>query len=78
MVNPEVFLQTLNVKLKSEHQAVCVRALIDTGSQKFCILKDTAERMVYIAIREKAAVHSFFWKWNYGTSQISLLQDQVR
>lgn len=35
MGSPKVILQTLKVKLRSEHQEVCVRALIDTGSQKF-------------------------------------------
>ena len=58
MDNPKVFLQTLKVKLKSDRQEVCVHALIDTGSQKSYILKDTAEKMGYVALQEGAVVHS--------------------
>jgi len=48
--NPKVFLQTLKLILKSDTQEVCVRVLIDTGSQKSYILKNTAERMGYVEV----------------------------
>jgi hypothetical protein len=50
MDNPKVFLQTLKVMPKSDTQEVCIGALIDTGSHKPYILKDTAERMGYVAL----------------------------
>jgi len=55
--NLKVFLQTLKVMLKSDIKEVCVRALIDTGSQKSYIIKKTAEKMSYVALREKEVVH---------------------
>ena len=60
MDNPKVFLQTLKVMLKSDTREVCVRALIDTGSQKSYILKNTAERIGYVALREEKVVHRLF------------------
>ena len=58
--NPKVFLQTLKVMLKSDIQEVCVCTLIDTGSQKSYILKKTAEKMGYVALREENGVHCLF------------------
>jgi len=60
MDNPKVFLQTLKVMLKSDIQEVCVHALIDNGSQKSYILKNTAERMGYVGLS--------VWRSNDGTS----------
>jgi hypothetical protein len=60
MDNLKVFFQTLKVKQKSDRQEVCVHAVIDTGSQKSYILKDTVERMGYVALQEEAVVHSVF------------------
>ena len=55
-----MFLQTLKVMLKSDTREVCVLALIDTGSQKSYILKNTAARMGYGALREEEVVHCLF------------------
>jgi hypothetical protein len=60
MDNPKVFLQTLKVMLKSDTREVSVLALIDTGSQKSYILKNTAARMGYGALREEEVVHCLF------------------
>jgi hypothetical protein len=60
MDNPKVFLQTLKLMLKSDTLEVCVRALIDTGSQKSYIFKNTAKRMGYVALREVEVVHCLF------------------
>ena len=56
----EVFLQTLVVKLRGENTERCVRAIIDTGSQKSYITEAAATEMEYLPIREENMIHSLF------------------
>ncbi|XP_018394550.1 PREDICTED: uncharacterized protein LOC108773288 [Cyphomyrmex costatus] len=58
--NPQVFLQTLRVKLRNSDAEYIVRAIIDTGSQRSYILKQTAEMMGYEPVGEQLITHSLF------------------
>ncbi|XP_018392804.1 PREDICTED: uncharacterized protein LOC108771895 [Cyphomyrmex costatus] len=58
--NPQVFLQTLRVKLRNSDAEHIVRAIIDTGSQRSYILKQTAEMMGYEPVGEQLITHSLF------------------
>jgi hypothetical protein len=51
--NARVLFHTLKVKLKSDRYELPVLAFIFNGSQISKILKDTAERMSYVLLREK-------------------------
>ncbi|GFV20132.1 hypothetical protein TNCV_4194301 [Trichonephila clavipes] len=45
---PNVFLQTMKIKLVSDVKEVLVRAVLDSGYQETYILKSLAEEMEYI------------------------------
>lgn len=56
----QVFLQTLVVKLRGYNTERCVRAIIDTGSQKSYITEAAVAEMEYLPIREENMIHSLF------------------
>ncbi|GIY52761.1 reverse transcriptase [Caerostris extrusa] len=59
----DVLLQTLVVYLYGNDGNFPVRALIDTGSQKSCITKETVSKMSYEPIRAEDMIHNLFWWW---------------
>lgn len=58
--DPEVFLQTLQVKLVNGQQERTVRAIIDTGSHRSYILGRVAESLGYDVEERRTMVHSLF------------------
>ncbi|KAJ8918883.1 hypothetical protein NQ315_011175, partial [Exocentrus adspersus] len=58
--SPLIFLQTLRISLKCAHGLQEVRALIDSGSQRSYILKDTVDRLGYKPKRREKLVHCLF------------------
>ncbi|KAJ8964448.1 hypothetical protein NQ317_005384 [Molorchus minor] len=56
----QVFLQTLLVELRSDICTKCVRAIIDTGSQRSYINKFIADEMGYESLREETLIHALF------------------
>ncbi|KAJ8978051.1 hypothetical protein NQ317_015232 [Molorchus minor] len=56
----QVFLQTLLVELRSDSGTKCVRAIIDTGSQRSYINKFIADEMGYESLREETLIHALF------------------
>ena len=65
--DPEVFLQTLRVKLFNGPREITIRAVIDTGSQKSYVTKEAAARVEYIPISEQLISHSLFGGQRSGT-----------
>lgn len=57
---PEVYLQTLVIVLKNNNKERKVRALIDTGSMRSYILRDTALAMDFIPVGGELISHSVF------------------
>ena len=57
---PEVYLQTLRVKLTNASKECVVRVLIDTGSHRSYIKHDVASKMGYIPIETRLLTHSLF------------------
>ncbi|GFY57167.1 DUF1758 domain-containing protein [Trichonephila inaurata madagascariensis] len=59
---PNVFLQTMKIKLVSDVKEVLVRANLDSGFQETHILKSLAKEMeyIYIPIRKETLIHSLF------------------
>ncbi|GBN10296.1 hypothetical protein AVEN_54463-1 [Araneus ventricosus] len=57
---PKVFLQTLKAKMISDKKEVSIRIILDSGSQRSCILKRLAIEMGYIPVRKETLVHSLF------------------
>jgi hypothetical protein len=55
----QVFLQTLRVTLRGEGDRQ-VRVLMDSGSQRSYVRKDTASCMKYTPIGEEELIHGFF------------------
>ncbi|KAK2578820.1 hypothetical protein KPH14_011854 [Odynerus spinipes] len=64
--DPQVFMQTLRVKLRNDHSEIVIRAIIDTGSQKSYITEEAAARMCYDSIAEQVMSHSLFGGWKSG------------
>ncbi|GFY18183.1 DUF1758 domain-containing protein [Trichonephila clavipes] len=58
--SPRVFLQTLKLKMVCGNKEIPVRAILDSGSQKYYVLKSVAEKMGYIPLRKKILIHSLF------------------
>ena len=58
--SPEVYLQTLLVRVKSDTKTRVVRALIDSGSQRSYILKKTAESIQMKPEGEEQIIHDLF------------------
>lgn len=58
--DPEVFLQTLRVKLTNGSKEHVVRAIIDTGSHRSYVLGSAAERLGYEVLERKTMIHSLF------------------
>lgn len=56
----QVFLQTLRVTIKGDRGSKVVRALVDTGSQRSYILKDTATQLYCQPKRVEKVVHCLF------------------
>ncbi|XP_051157994.1 uncharacterized protein LOC127279597 [Leptopilina boulardi] len=65
--DPEVFMQTLKVKLCNENKGISVRVVIDTGSQKSYITKEMCKLIGYEPISEQLMIHSLFGGKNSGT-----------
>ena len=58
--DPEVFLQTLPVKLCNGQEEMIIRAVIDSGSQKSYVTMEAATRIKYVPIGEQLLSHSIF------------------
>ncbi|XP_015121270.1 uncharacterized protein LOC107044037 [Diachasma alloeum] len=58
--DPEVFLQTLRVKITNGKKERVVRAIIDTGSHCSYVLASTAQSMNYEILESKTMIHSLF------------------
>lgn len=56
----QVFLQTLAVKIRGQNKERTIRAIIDTGSQRSYILKETANKMGYTPKRKITLIHNLF------------------
>ncbi|XP_076247890.1 uncharacterized protein LOC143187553 [Calliopsis andreniformis] len=65
--DPEVFMQTLRVKLRKGDVETIVRAVIDTGSQKSYITEDAATLVEYEPTAERLMTHSLFGGQKSGT-----------
>ncbi|XP_054279009.1 uncharacterized protein LOC128997397 [Macrosteles quadrilineatus] len=59
-VHTEVFLQTFLVKIRNQNRERTARALIDTGSQRSYILKNTAKEFGYDIVRKEKLAHALF------------------
>ena len=60
MRDPEVYLQTLRVKVRSDTRECDVRVIIDTGSQKSYVKSEIASAMNYDSLRSVEITHSLF------------------
>lgn len=58
--DPEVFMQTLCIKLRNGDKELIARAIIDTGSQKSYITQEAANCLGYDPIAEQLMSHSLF------------------
>ena len=56
----EALLQTLQVYIETSGKRRKVRALIDTGSQRSYILKNTAKEMGYTPVGSESLIHTLF------------------
>lgn len=65
--DPEVFMQTVKIKLCNGNTQKVVRAVIDTGSQKSYITKEMCKVIGYEPIAEQLMIHSLFGGRNSGT-----------
>ncbi|XP_042906732.2 uncharacterized protein [Parasteatoda tepidariorum] len=58
--NPEVLMQTLTIRLINGKKEIVIRGLIDTGSQKSYLLKETINKIGYKPIGQENLNHSLF------------------
>lgn len=59
-LKPEVFLQTLVVKMRKGSKTIAIRAIIDTGSQKSYVLEEAAHKLQCEYLGKELLVHSLF------------------
>lgn len=68
---PATFMQTLKVRVRSDHKDIVIRALIDTGSQNSYVVNELAEKLNYNPVGQQDMVHLLFGgsKSNVATHQ---------